>query len=181
MDYAASDRCRYRSRTPVTIKILIAGGFGVGKTTLVGSLTEIRPLRTEEPLSEPGAAVDRLDGVERKTTTTVAMDFGRITIRENLVLYLFGTPGQERFWFMWDELARGALGAVIMADTRRLADCFPPWTTSSSAASRSWSAVNCFDGARRYRTEAVRTALDLDPEVPVVLATRASGHPAAMP
>jgi GTPase SAR1 family protein len=110
----------------------------VGKTTLVGSLTEIRPLRTEEPLSEPGAAVDRLDGVERKTTTTVALDFGRITIRENLVIYLFGTPGQERFWFMWDELARGALGAIVMADTRGWLTASRPWTTSSSAASRSW-------------------------------------------
>src|SRR6266545_4069250 len=158
MDYAASDQAGSRGRMPVTIKILIAGGFGVGKTTLVGSLTEIRPLRTEEPLSAPGAAVDRLDGVERKTTTTVALDFGRITIRENLVIYLFGTPGQERFWFMWDELARGALGAIVMADTRRLADCIPFVV-----------GVNCFDGARRYRTEAVRSALDLDPHVPVVL------------
>ena len=139
MAYAGSDRAGGTGRMPVTIKILIAGGFGVGKTTLVGSLTEIRPLRTEEPLSEPSAGVDRLDGVERKTTTTVAMDFGRITIRENLVIYLFGTPGQERFWFMWDELSRGALGAIVLADTRRLATASPRWTTSSSAASRSWS------------------------------------------
>ncbi len=169
MGYAASDQAGNRARMPVTIKILIAGGFGVGKTTLVGSLTEIRPLRTEEPLSERGAAVDRLDGVERKATTTVALDFGRITIRENLVIYLFGTPGQERFWFMWDELARGALGAIVMADTRRLADCFPSVDYFEQRGIPFVVGVNCFDGARRYRTGAVRAALDLDPHVPVVL------------
>src|SRR3984885_13916103 len=146
MAYAASDRAASPGRTPVTIEILIAGGFGVGKTTLVGSLTEIRPLRTEEPLSEPGAAVDRLDGVERKRTTTVALDFGRITIRENLVIYLFGTPGQDRFWFMWDELARGALGAIVMADTRRLADCFPSADHFERRGAPIGVGVNCVAG-----------------------------------
>src|SRR6266496_5765805 len=169
MDYAASDQAGSRGRMPVTIKILIAGGFGAGKTTLVGSVTEIRPLRTEEPLTAPGRHVDMLNGVERKSTTTVALDFGRITIRRNLVVYLFGTPGQERFWFMWDELARGALGAVVLADTRRLADCFPSVDYFEKRALPFIVAVNCFEGARRYRSQQVRSALDLDPEVPVIL------------
>src|ERR1022692_3530064 len=169
MAYAGSDQAGEPAGAPVAVKILIAGGFGAGKTTLVGSVTEIRPLRTEEPLSEPGTRLDVLDGVERKTTTTVALDFGRITIRDDLVIYLFGTPGQQRFWFMWDELARGALGAVVLADTRRLADCFPSVDYFEQRGMPFIIAVNCFDGARRYRGEDVRSALDLEPGVPVIM------------
>jgi signal recognition particle receptor subunit beta len=153
----------------VTTKILVAGGFGAGKTTMVGAISEIRPLRTEEPLTDRGVGVDDIAGVERKTSTTVAMDFGRITLTERLVLYLFGTPGQERFWFMWDELAYGALGAVVLADTRRLAGCFPSVDYFEQRGTPFVVAVNCFDGAKRHRAEDIAVALDLDPGVPVVL------------
>jgi uncharacterized protein len=169
MDYGGSYRGPSQPAAPVAIKILIAGGFGAGKTTLVSSLTEIRPLRTEENLSAPSAQVDVTDGVEEKTTTTVAMDFGRITIRDDLVVYLFGTPGQKRFWFMWDELALGALGAVVLADTRRLADSFPSVDYFERQGTPFIVAVNCFDRARRFPADAVRAALNLDPHVPVIL------------
>jgi signal recognition particle receptor subunit beta len=164
MDYVPSDPA-----LPVALKILIAGGFGAGKTTLVGSVSEIRPLRTEEYLTDESVGVDDLAGVERKSTTTVAMDFGRITINDKLVVYLFGTPGQDRFWFVWDELALGAIGAVVLADTRRLAACFPSVDYFERRGTPFIVAVNCFDGARRYKPEEVQHALDLDPEVPVLL------------
>ncbi|MFH9979720.1 GTP-binding protein [Streptomyces sp. NPDC017179] len=154
---------------PVTLKILVAGGFGVGKTTLVGAVSEIRPLRTEELLTEAGRPVDDLSGVEGKHTTTVAMDFGRITLREDLVLYLFGTPGQERFWFMWDELSEGALGAVVLADTRRLEECFAAVDYFERRSIPFLVAVNCFEGAARYAVGTVRQALDLDDHVPLLL------------
>jgi signal recognition particle receptor subunit beta len=168
MDSKRSDPSR-GAAMPLAVKILVAGGFGVGKTSMVGAVSEIKPLRTEEQLTDRSVGVDDVSGVERKTTTTVAMDFGRITIRDGLVLYLFGTPGQDRFWFMWDELALGALGAVVLADTRRLADCFPSIDYFERRRLPFIIGVNCFDGALRYDSDEIRAALDLDPKIPVIL------------
>ncbi|MFI0408131.1 GTP-binding protein [Actinomadura sp. 3N508] len=152
-----------------TLKILVAGGFGVGKTTLVGSVSEIRPLRTEETLTDKSVGVDDTEGVEQKTTTTVAMDFGRLTFSGGVRLYLFGTPGQERFWFMWDQISYGAVGAIVLVDTRRLTTSFASIDFFEQRRIPFVIAANVFDGARRYRVEEIRDALDVDPDVPILL------------
>jgi signal recognition particle receptor subunit beta len=156
-------------RLPTAVKLLVAGGFGVGKTTFVGSVSEIEPLTTEELITEASIGIDSLDGVSGKSTTTVAFDFGRISLNPGLVLYLFGTPGQDRFWFMWDELSTGALGAVVLADTRRLEACFAAVDFFERRGIKFVVAVNEFDGAFRYDTEEIRTALELKPHIPVTL------------
>lgn len=150
-------------------KILVAGGFGAGKTTLVGAISEVRPLRTEEALTTASAGLDDLTGLGGKTTTTVALDFGRITISQRVLVYLFGLPGQERFSFMWDELAYGALGAVVLADVRRLDESFASVNYFEQRRLPFIVAINCFDGAPRFDLEEVRMALDLDPGVEVVM------------
>jgi signal recognition particle receptor subunit beta len=150
-------------------KIVVAGGFGVGKTTLVGTVSEITPLTTEAVMTAAGVGIDDPSKVPGKGTTTVAMDFGRITMSEDLILYLFGTPGQTRFWFMWDELIRGALGAVVLVDTRRVTDSFAPIDFFESRQVPYVVGVNCFDGAPRYAAEEVREALAISPEVPLIL------------
>jgi signal recognition particle receptor subunit beta len=154
---------------PVALKILVAGGFGVGKTTLVGSVSEITPLLTEEYLTDESIGIDDTAGVEMKGTTTVAMDFGRITLNHDLVLYLFGTPGQDRFLFVWDELALGAIGAVVLADTRRLAECFPSVDYFERRGTPFIVAVNNFEGSRTFQPAEVQLALNLDEGVPVIM------------
>lgn len=157
------------TQTPTAVKILVAGGFGVGKTTFTGSVSEIEPLATEELVTEASNRIDSLDGIEDKTTTTVAFDFGRITLSDSLVLYLFGTPGQDRFQFMWEELSAGVLGAVVLADTRRLEGCFPALDFFEQRGIQFIVAVNEFDGAAKYSMDDVRHALHLKPEVPMTM------------
>jgi signal recognition particle receptor subunit beta len=153
----------------LSVKIVIAGGFGVGKTTFVGAVSEIEPLRTEALMTEASTPVDDLTMLPDKTTTTVAMDFGRITLAEDLVLYLFGTPGQNRFWFMWDDICRGAIGAVVLVDSRRLADCFGAVDYVEQRGTPFIVALNAFDGIQRHDVDEVREALQIGPEVPFVV------------